>query len=120
MGEHLLTGQRGEQAALTYLLQCGYRLQSQNWRYKHLEVDLIMYDADVLVFIEVKTRSSGNFGLPFEAVDWKKKRKLVRAANIFIDRNYYQGEIRFDIISIFANESGKHNIRHIKDAFWPQ
>ncbi len=120
MTQHLLTGRKGEQAALGYLLGKGYRLQEQNWRHKHLEVDLIMKDGPILVFVEVKTRSSAAYGLPFESVDWRKQKKLVRAAEIFISRNFFKGEIRFDIISIFANEDGQFNIRHIADAFWPR
>ncbi len=120
MAEHLHTGMQGEQAAHQYLLEKGFAIVARNWRYKHLEVDLIMKDGPILVFVEVKTLKGADYGLPFEAVDWKKQQKLDRAANIFIRQRRYEGEIRFDIISIFANGDGKFNIRHIKDAFWPE
>ncbi|MCL4641215.1 MULTISPECIES: YraN family protein [Olivibacter] len=120
MATHQITGSDGERAALQYLLHQGYYLVKQNWRYKHLEVDLIMKDGTQLVFVEVKTRSSSGFGLPYEAVNWQKQRKLSQAATIYIRQHHYAGEIRFDIVSIFANKDKKYNIRHIKDAFWPR
>jgi len=120
MAKHHITGSTGEQVALTYLLKHGYKLKQQNWRYKHLEVDLIMFDGQILVFVEVKTRSDANFGLPYESVTWQKQRKLSQAATIFIRQNHYEGEIRFDIVSILINKDETFNIRHITDAFWPR
>ncbi|MEH6304052.1 YraN family protein [Olivibacter sp. CPCC 100613] len=120
MATHQIIGSDGEQAALQYLLQQHHYLVKQNWRYKHLEVDLIMKDGSELVFVEVKTRSGGDFGLPYEAVNWQKQRKLSQAATIYIRQHRYEGEIRFDIVSIFVNKEKKYNIRHIKDAFWPR
>src|SRR5690606_30910144 len=103
-----------------FLQERGFVLLARNWRYKHLEVDLIAKDGGVLVFVEVKALTSAEHGLPFEAVTWQKQQKLDRAANIYIRQNHYEGEIRFDIISIFANGTGNYNIRHIRDAFWPE
>lgn len=120
MATHQLTGSDGEVAALQYLLQQRYYLIKRNWRYKHLEVDLIMKDGMQLVFVEVKTRSGSDFGLPYEAVTWQKQRKLSQAATIYIRQHRYEGEIRFDIVSILVNKDKKYNIRHIKDAFWPR
>lgn len=120
MAKHHIIGAKGEQVALTYLLKQGYKLKQQNWRHKHLEVDLIMFDGQVLVFVEVKTRSDANFGLPYESVTWQKQRKLSQAATIFIRQNYYEGEIRFDIVSILINKDETLNVRHITDAFWPR
>lgn len=120
MATHLMTGSKGERAALDYLLQAGYRLKHQNWRYKHLEVDLIMIDGPILVFVEVKTRSTAHFGQPYEAVSWQKQQKLSKAATIFIRQHRYEGEIRFDVVSILVDQEQQHQIKHIKDAFWPR
>lgn len=120
MAKHLLTGIQGESAAQNYLHGYGYQLLHKNWRHKHLEVDLVMRDGNTLVFVEVKTRTDGRFGLPYESVNWQKQRKLSQAATIYIKQNHYEGEIRFDIISIFVNKDQQFNIRHIKDAFWPR
>ena len=120
MATHLQTGRNGEEAACGFLQKQGFVLLARNWRYKHLEVDFIAKDGEILVFVEVKTLTSADHGLPFEAVTWQKQQKLDRAANVYIRQNRYEGEIRFDIISIFANGAGHYNIRHIRDAFWPE
>jgi|SRR5690606_17585728 len=119
MATHHITGTKGEKAALAHLLGNGYQLIQKNWRYKHLEVDLIMMDGTVLVFVEVKTRATSDFGLPYEAVNWQKQRKLSQAATIYIRQHRYEGEIRFDVVSILFNQ-GQFDIQHIPDAFWPR
>jgi putative endonuclease len=72
------------------------------------------------VFVEVKTRSKDIYGLPFVAVDWKKQRKLDRAANIYISQKKHEGDVRFDIVSILVDKAKSPEIKHIKDAFWPE
>lgn len=118
--KHLNTGKLGEGIAREYLEKEGYQIIHKGWRYKHLEVDIIIQDGPVLVFVEVKTRSKDNYGMPYEAVDWKKQNRLDRAANIYISKTKYEGDIRFDIISIIINNEEKPDILHIKDAFWPE
>jgi putative endonuclease len=118
--KHLHTGRLGEEIACEYLQKKGYQIIHKGWRYKHLEVDIIIYDGPVLVFVEVKTRSKNIYGMPYEAVDWKKQRKLDRAANIYISKTKHIGDIRFDIISIVINKEEKPDLLHIKDAFWPE
>jgi putative endonuclease len=118
--KHLDTGKLGETIACEYLEKNGYRIIHKGWRHKHLEVDVIIQDGPILVFVEVKTRSNDTYGLPFEAVDWKKQKKLDRAANIYISKAKHVGDVRFDIISILINEIQKPEITHIKDAFWPE
>lgn len=120
MAKHLETGQVGELAALHYIENLGYRILAKNWRYKHLEVDLIAMDGPVLLFIEVKTRRSSSHGLPHEAVNYQKQQQLDRAANLYISYIKHQGEIRFDIVSVLIDSSNKYKIEHIKDAFWPE
>jgi len=120
MAKHLETGQSGEIAALQYIENLGYRVLERNWRYKHLEVDIIAMDGPILLFIEVKTRRSSLYGLPYEAVSYQKQQKLDRAANLYISYIRHTGEIRFDIISILIEDSTQHRIEYIKDAFWPE
>ena len=120
MPSHLQKGKDGEDIAVGLLKQRGYRIVCQNWRHKHLEVDIIAQDGDILVFVEVKTRSYATFGMPYEAVDHVKQAKLTRAANHYIAAHHYGGEIRFDVVSILYSEKNKtYNTRLIKDAFWP-
>ncbi len=117
---HLQKGKNGEAIAVSLLKQRGYRIVSQNWRHKNLEVDIIAEDGDILVFVEVKTRSYAWYGMPYEAVDGIKQAKLTRAANHYIAANRYGGEIRFDVVSILYSEKSKtYDTRLIKDAFWP-
>jgi len=119
MAMHLQTGLSGEMAALDYIRNLQYKILETNWRYKHLEVDIIAMDGDTLVFIEVKTRRNADYGMPFEAVSYHKQQKLDRAANLYIAFNKYEGEIRFDIISILM-QGNSYQIEHIPDAFWPE
>lgn len=120
MATHLETGRSGEAEAFRYIQEIGYKILEVNWRYKHLEVDIIAMDGDVLVFIEVKTRKSTRYGQPFEAVGYRKQQQLNRAANLYISYRKYQGDIRFDIVSILSNALGKMETEHIEDAFWPE
>lgn len=120
MQNPLQTGRRGEEMAAALLLQQGYRIRYRNWRYKNLEVDIIAEEADILVFVEVKTRTNDAYGMPYEFVDAAKQAKLVRAANQYIAANRYGGEIRFDVVSILYSKKNKtYNTRLIRDAFWP-
>lgn len=115
MAKHLEAGVWGEQQAVRYLRECGYEIVCVNWRYKRLEVDIIAKDKGVLVFVEVKSRTDSRFGEPKEFVDHKKRRNLIRLADAYISYIKYQGEIRFDIVSVFLEQS---KIELVKDAFW--
>ncbi|MBE8722108.1 YraN family protein [Sphingobacterium pedocola] len=115
MAKHLDAGIWGEQQAVRCLRERGYEIVCVNWRYKHLEVDVIAKDEGVLVFVEVKSRNDCRFGEPKEFVDYRKQRNLIRLADAYISYTKYQGEIRFDIVSVFLKE---RKIELIKDAFW--
>lgn len=117
MAEHLDAGSRGEEWAVAHLREMGYEILFQNWRHKHWEVDIIAKDGDVLVFIEVKSRKSTAFGLPYEFVDRRKQQNLIKAADAFLESNSYFGDIRFDIVSVFLISK---KIELIKDAFWSE
>ena len=113
-------GRQGEAAAVRFLEERGYRIRHRNWRHKHLEVDIIADDGDILVFVEVKTRTGTAYGMPYEFVDYAKQGKLVRAANRYIAATRYGGEIRFDVVSVlYSPERKAYNMRLIRDAFWP-
>lgn len=118
MAEHNQIGIKGEEIALGYLLSKNFKLLEKNWRFKQKEVDLIMMDKDVLVFVEVKTRSDNFYGNPEDFVTKKKQKFLIAAAEQFIIQNKFDGDCRFDIISItFENQNIK--IEHIQEAFYP-
>lgn len=115
MGRKQVSGSYGESLANAYLRDLGFEILALNWRYRHWEVDVIAMDGDVLVFVEVKSRSNLGFGQPMDFVDAKKQRNLIQAAEAYLECTDYQGEIRFDIVSVYLDSS---KIELIKDAFW--
>jgi len=118
MAEHNQLGQRGEQIAQNFLKDKGYKILHTNWRNRKLEIDIIAMDGEILVFVEVKTRQTLLFGEPENAVDYKKKRSLIHAANAYVLKYRFQNDARFDIISIII-EKNALVINHFPDAFYP-
>lgn len=118
MAEHIDFGKQGEEIAVKYLTDKGYEILERNWRNRHKEVDIIAKDGRELVFVEVKTRKSNNYGEPDLAVNKQKQRLLISAANAYIFRNNMDLDARFDIISIILSD-GEPKIDHIEDAFLP-
>lgn len=118
MSNHISTGKRGEQIAKQFLATQGYQILESNWRFSHCEVDLICKKAEELIFVEVKTRTGQQFGQPEESVTSKKQLLLAKAADEYIYQNQFDGEIRFDILSIFLSKDN-HTIHHFEDAFFP-
>ena len=116
---HTALGKKGEAQALEFLKKKGYKELAMNWRIDPYEVDLIMIDHDYLVFIEVKTRSTDAFGNPLDAVNPRKRQKLIRAAHLFIVLHNYSLEPRFDVISIVEQENASTKIFHFEEAFYP-
>jgi putative endonuclease len=111
-------GRFGENLAHDFLVQKGFILLEQNWRYKRLEVDLIALHRNFFVVIEVKTRKNEDFGSPDESVGHKKIDFLAEAAAAYQEENGLDLETRFDIISIIMQ--GKiPKIVHIEEAFHP-
>ena len=118
MAEHNELGQRGEKIAQSFLIEKGYRILHVNWRNRKAEIDIIAMDGETLVFVEVKTRQSHIFGEPENAVNYKKQRNLIHAANAYVLKYRYTNDARFDIISIVIIKNSTE-INHIKDAFYP-
>ena len=81
-------GAIGEQQALSYLENKGYKLIDKNWHFsKNAEIDLIMQDGDTLVFVEVKKRSSLDYGHPFEAITKTKMQNIKLAVQAYLAQN---------------------------------
>lgn len=114
--QHLKIGIEGEEIAAKFLLDKGYDILHKRWTYKHKEVDIIAKFKNLLVIVEVKTRSSEKFSRPEEAVDYKKQRFLMEATEAFINNYNNFDEIRFDIISIILQKN-EYTIYHIENAF---
>jgi putative endonuclease len=118
MATHLQLGQEGESMARKHLESNGYQIMESNWRHSRAEVDLIAMDGEVLVFVEVKTRTNLSFGRPETFVTAKKEAFLAEAAAAYMDLIQHDWEIRFDIIAVTCRD-GEYELRHFKDAFFP-
>ena len=117
MADHHKLGTTGEVIAADYLQKEGFRILAKNFRYKKAEIDLIAQKDKLLIFVEIKTRSSDKFGFPEEFVSNRKIELFLMAAEEFILQKDWMHDIRFDIISISASGNGNFNIHHIEDAF---
>ncbi len=110
-------GNLGEQIAVEYLTQKGYKIVELNWRSGKAEIDIIAKHGNELVFIEVKTRSSDYYGPPASFVDSKKIDLITTAAQDYISIHGFDGELRFDIIGILIKNDNPE-ITHFEDAFF--
>ena len=110
-------GNAGENFAANYLESRGYKIFSKNFRVRSAEIDIIAEKDDVIIFVEVKTRSSTKHGLPIEAVNFRKQQKIIDAASVFLqDEKYFDKACRFDVIEIYS-DGVKFSARHIENAF---
>ena len=103
---HLLQGRRGERIACRFLLRQGFDILARRYRSRSGELDIVAFESDTLVFVEVKTRSTASYGEPWEFVDWQKQQIMRRTAEDFIaDNDLGQYSYRFDIVSILKKEA---------------
>jgi len=118
MFKHNETGIKGEAIAVKFLQKKGFIIIAQNWRFEKKEIDIIAKFNNILVFVEVKTRSNLRFGPPEESVGVKKQAFLKFAAEAFLAANNYNDcPIRFDVISIMLERGTLKDIQHFEDAF---
>ena len=116
MADHNELGKEGEDLAVAHLLKNGYKIVARNFRYQKAEVDIIARKKDVLAVIEVKTRSTPDFGDPQNFLKQKQINSLVKAIDFFVNDHDLDVNVRFDIIAIIRNKAGT-KIEHLKDAF---
>lgn len=93
-------GTRGENIACEFLLKQGLKMRVRNYRTAFGEIDLIMQENNVIVFVEVKYRKSLKFGNPLESVGWHKQQKIRSIARIYLAQLGYEPLCRFDVIGI--------------------
>ena len=117
MAQHYDLGKKGEQLAVDHLLSQGYEILARNYRYEKAEVDILAKKDDILAAVEVKTRSTDDFGDPQDFVKPKQVQRLVKAVDAFIQDHSIDLEVRFDIVAIVLNNSQKR-IEHLTDAFY--
>ncbi len=115
---NVTVGRYGEELAVAWLKKKGYTIIDRNYRKPFGEVDIIARDCDCLVFIEVKTRRTGRFGTPAEAVTFKKQQQISRIASEYLScTGMLDNQCRFDIISIVLHENQPPVIDQIVNAF---
>ena len=117
MEESYLLGKLGEETAASYLKLRGYEIVARNYRYRKAEIDLIARKGDTLAIIEVKTRTGTSLEKVLEAVNRRKRERLIEAADHFIVSNELLVETRFDIIWL-TRDKEELRLEHIKDAFY--
>ena len=117
--EHLRTGLWGEEQAERFLKKLGWRILGRRVRLGRDELDLVARAGEVLVFVEVKTRGSEEFGRPAAAVDRGKRHSLSRAAVHYLQKlRERPAFFRFDVVEVIGTaEAGAPRIRHIENAF---
>lgn len=118
MSKHNELGKQGEILASAYLADKGHIILETNYRYAHKEIDIISLCGDVLVFTEIKARSSYAFGYPEEAVNQRKQKLLKQAAEYYcLDKPQYV-KLRFDVLSLLLNKGNITEALHFEDAFY--
>ncbi len=119
MAAHNEVGKLGEKLALDYLVCEKYEVLETNYRFSYAEVDIIARKDGVLIFVEVKTRSSDKYGMPELFVSPRKTKLMMDAAYHYMEMIEHDWEIRFDVISLLLPKHQAPRLNHIKDAFVP-
>ena len=117
MAAHNELGKLGEELAVDFLKKEGYTILATNWIFQKAEIDILAQKEDILAVVEVKTRSSIEFGLPQDFVKPKKIQLLVKAVDAYVTLNEIDVNVRFDIIAIHK-EKESFAIEHLTDAFF--
>lgn len=112
------TGKRGEKLAADFLKKKGYRILQTNYRCREGEIDIVSQKKDCLVFVEVRTKTSTEFGMPEESITFNKKEKLVASAFSYLNaNNHSQSQWRIDFVAVELDKEGKTmRIEHIENA----
>lgn len=107
-------GKTGEDLAVKYLEQIGYKVIERNFECKQGEIDIIAMNNNELVFLEVKTRTNLKYGAPIEAVDQTKQKHLIKAVQYYLYSRHLENEfVRLDVIEIYLYNH-KYRVNHIK------
>ncbi|TKK67424.1 YraN family protein [Ilyomonas limi] len=112
-----VTGNKGEDMAVDYLIAHGYTILHRNWRFKNWEVDIIANKGKFLHFIEIKTRTSSAYGKPEESISKKKMDNLMNAAEEYQYQNPQWNFIQFDVLAITLRYNGPAEFYMIEDVY---
>jgi putative endonuclease len=115
MNARNILGAEGEQAAVSYLEGCGFRILDRNWRCGDGEIDIIAVERHTLVACEVKTRSGTRYGTPLDAVGHAKRRRLRRLAAIWLSAHGVRfDQVRVDVIGLLRDGDAGFTIEHVR------
>jgi len=115
MGAKDVLGKEGEQAAVSYLEGCGFRILDRNWRCADGEIDIVAADRRTFVVCEVKTRSGTRFGTPLDAVGHVKRRRLRRLAAQWLAAHGVRfDQIRIDVVGLLRDGADGFTIEHVR------
>jgi putative endonuclease len=111
-------GSTGEEQACAFLKKKGCKILEKNFRAGHAEIDIIARMGKIVLFVEVKTRTSAEFAQPWEAVGYRKRKHLKTAAKLYVQQQPGTGEeYRFDVLSVTIKDGSSAEIEWIQNAF---
>lgn len=117
MKNNIQKGKYGEELAYKYLISKGYKVLDRNYNTKVGEIDIIACKDNIVAFIEVKSRTSINYGYPYEAVNWNKRSRIIKASKIYMKhKNIKEYQIRYDIIEVYLQNPVR--INHLENVFF--
>lgn len=116
MAAHNNLGKRGEDIAKDFFVSNGFQIRDSNWRSHHFELDFVAENNDLLVIVEVKTRTGNTFGEPEDFITDAKMQRTMQAANNYILTNNIEKNARIDIVSIVFNKNNTYRLTHFPDA----
>ncbi|MDG5490517.1 YraN family protein [Psychroserpens sp. SPM9] len=117
MANHNELGKKGEDLAVDFLLKNGYEILTRNYVYQKAEVDIIAQKGNILAIVEVKTRTSADFGDPQQFLKPKQIQRIIKAVDYYVTSNAMDVEVRFDIIAIVWNKKEK-SLEHFENAYY--
>lgn len=118
MAQHNLLGKQGEDYAAAFLARNGYLILERNWKYRNLELDIIAFRDNLLVIVEVKTRTTPSHTDPDDTIGNGKLRKIYEATDHYMEVKNIPWEVRYDLITVIAS-GDPWGIEHLEGAFYP-
>ncbi len=111
-GKKIELGRKGEDIAVNYLIKSGYNIMKRNYRIGHSDIDILAKDNETLVFVEVRTKSREDRGMPEDTLTTRKLRRMKKTAELYLAFNHYEGPARLDAVCIILDNSDM--IKHLK------
>jgi len=118
MAKHISLGKKGEDIAVNYLVHKGYQILDRNVQLDKVELDIVAKKDDTYVFVEVKTRSTDQYGYPEQAITGTKRQHILDAVEMYLELHHIDAEIRIDVLTVILREN-LYSVMHFEDAVEP-